>query len=265
MSALATPRPQAPRPPSRTRLLRPAIFTDDVTGTLDPAAFVAYVGLATRSDDGGYLLWNPAALAAALMPYADPGRRARDLERIGGELVALGLLEIFDCGCAELIRLVRDFAISAGNKTYAIREWHESHISPDESGSIGINPSESVSSSVDGSLSESLKGSPTGPGSGDGSASASESGLGRARELSDGEWLDQLHRAGMPINRDADQAWLAWLAPLKRRHADQAILDAVLLVVGRGEIRPGVVRDLVNVALVGGAPRSSKQSMGSKP
>jgi hypothetical protein len=40
--------------PVRTRLLRPDLFSDDVTGTLAPATLLAYLGLATRADDAAF-------------------------------------------------------------------------------------------------------------------------------------------------------------------------------------------------------------------
>ncbi len=236
---------QAPRVPSRTRVLRPDIFADDVTGTLAPATLIAYLGLATRADDGGFLVWRPASLAAAVMPYANPRRRPRELERIADELVAVGLLQILACGCAELPRLVRDLAIKGGNKTYAVRDWHLLHAATDSSVQIRTDPAESVSSSGESSSSESINGSPSGPDPGDGSASAS----GRPCDWSESEWLDRLHRVGMPIDRDRDRTWSVWLASLKRRHADQTIYDEVERVAAGGEIRPLVVQDLVRVAL----------------
>ncbi|MDO8484479.1 MAG: hypothetical protein Q7S35_05990 [Candidatus Limnocylindrales bacterium] len=236
---------QAPRIPSRTRLLRPDIFADDVTGTLAPATLVAYLGLATRADDGGFLMWHPVALAAAVMPYADPQGRPQELERIADELVAVGLLLIHACGCAELPRLVRDLAIKGGNKTYAVRDWHSQHAATNSSVPVQTEPAESVSSSGSSSSSVSTNGYLSGPDPGDGSASAS----GRACDWSEPEWLDRLHRVGMPIDRKLDQTWPAWLATLKRRHADQTIYEEVERFAASGETRPLVVQDLVRVAL----------------
>jgi hypothetical protein len=236
---------QAPRTPARTRLLRPETFTDDVTGTLAPATLLTYLGLATRADDAGFLVWRPAALTAALMPYATPGRRQRDLERIAEELVAAGLLRILECGCAELPRMIRDLAIKGGSKTTSVRDWHLAHVLADSSVQVHTPTSEPVS--VDGSFSssESSNGTLNGPGSGDGSGA----GTGRARGWNDERWLDELHRLGMPMGRDIDRIWSPWLASLPRRHPDQAILDAITRVVEGGETRPRLVQELVRVAL----------------
>jgi hypothetical protein len=236
---------QPPRMPVRTRLLRPDIFSDDVTGTLAPAALLAYLGLATRSDDAAFLVWRPAALAAAVMPYTNAGRRQRDFERIAAELVVAGLLRILDCGCAELPRMLRDLAIGGGNKSYPVRDWHLAHLPADTSVQVQIPTAESVSFSGSFSSSESDTGPLSGPGSGDGL----EVDSGRARGWTDEQWLDELHRLGMPMDRGVDRTWSPWLASLRRRHADQTILDAVTKVVQGGETRPQLVQELVRVAL----------------
>jgi len=236
---------QAPRTSARIRLLRPETFTDDVTGTLAPAALLAYLGLATRSDDAGFLVWRPAALTAAIMPYANPGRRERDLERIAEELVAVGLLRILDCGCAELPRMVCDLAIKGGNHSTSIRDWHLAHVPLDAPEPVQTPTSESVSFSGSFSSSESDTGPLSGPGSGDGPGADS----GRARGWTDEQWLDELHRLGMPMDREVDRTWSPWLASLRRRHADQTILEAIMRVVQGGETRPPLVQELVGVAL----------------
>jgi hypothetical protein len=235
----------APRTSARTRLLRPETFTDDVTGTLAPATLVVYFGLATRADDAGFLVWRPAALTAAIMPYANPTRRQRDLERIATELVAVGLLRILECGCAELPRMVRDLAIKGGSKTTSVRDWHLAHLPADRSVQIQTPTSESLSFSGSFSSSESDTGSLSGPGSGDGPGA----GTGRAQGWTDERWLDELHRLGMPMDREADQTWSPWLASLTRRHADRTILEEIIKVVQGGETRPPLVRELVRVAL----------------
>jgi hypothetical protein len=225
--------------------LRPETFTDDVTGTLAPATLLAYLGLATRADDAGFLVWRPAALTAAIMPYAHPTRRQRDLDRIAEELVAVGLLRILDCGCAELPRMVRDLAIKGGNKSSAVRDWHLAHVPADTSVQVQIPTAESVSVSGSFSSSESRSGLHTGPGSGDGPGV----GTGRAREWTDEHWLDELHRLGMPLDHEVDRTWSAWLASLTRRHAEQRILEAITRVVKAGETRPQLVQELVGAAL----------------
>jgi hypothetical protein len=237
--------------PVRTRLLRPDIFSDDVTGTLAPATLLAYFGMGTRADDAAFLVWRPAALAAAVMPYANSGRRGRDFERIAAELVEAGLLRVLECGCAELPRMLRDLAIGWGSKTYSVRDWHLAHLPTDSSGQVQTTSAESVSSSGSSSSPESYSGLLTGPGSGDGSGAGTGPGPrpGRAPGWSDEHWLDELHRLGMPMDRELDRTWSPWLASLRRRHADQTILEAITRVVEAGEMRPKLVQELVRVAL----------------
>ena len=242
---------QPPRMPVRTRLLRPDIFSDDVTGMLAPATLLAYLGLGTRADDAGFLVWRPAALAAAVMPYINSGRRQRDFGRIAAELVEAGLLRILDCGCAELPRMLRDLAIGGGSKTYSVRDWHLAHVPADSSVQVQLPTAEYVSSSGSSSSSESYSGLHSGPGSGDasGAGAESEAGTGRARGWNDQHWLDALHRLRMPMDREVDRTWSPWLTSLTRRHPDQTILDAITRVVEGGEARPRLVQELARVAL----------------
>jgi hypothetical protein len=183
------------------------------------------------------------------MPYTNSRRRGRDFERIAAELVEAGLLRILECGCAELPRMLRDLAIGGGSKTYTVRDWHLAHLPTDSSGQVQTPTAESVSSSESSSSSESESGLYTGPGSGDGSGAGTEAGTGRARGWNDQHWLDELHRLGMPMDREVDQTWSPWLASLTRRHADRTILDAITRVVEGGETRPQLVQELVRVAL----------------
>jgi hypothetical protein len=53
----------------------------------------------------------------------------------------------------------------------------------------------------------------------------------------------------MPMDRELDRTWSPWLASLRRRHADQTILEAITRVVEAGEMRPKLVQELVRVAL----------------
>jgi hypothetical protein len=241
---------QAPRMPVRTRLLRPDIFSDDVTGTLAPATLLAYLGLGTRADDAAFLVWRPAALAAAVMPYTNSGRRQRDFERIAAELVEAGLLRILDCGCAELPRMIRDLAIGGGNKSYPVRDWHLAHLPTDSSVQVQTPTAESISSSGSSSSSESYSGLYAGPASGDGLGA----GTGRApgsndQQWTDAHWLDQLHRLGMPFDPNVDRTWSPWLASLQPRHPDQTILHEIATVIKDGEARPSMVQELVRAAL----------------
>jgi hypothetical protein len=137
-----------PRQPQRTRLVRPDLFRDETTGTLRPAQLVLYLGLATVADDEGWLLWQPASIAAVLAPYAAPGRRVRDLERNADVLASVDLLRVLPCGCAVLPRSKRDLTISGGKQSRQVLAYHQAHIT-DQSVALPDDPAYLSSSSSD--------------------------------------------------------------------------------------------------------------------
>jgi hypothetical protein len=116
-----------PRMPNRVRLVRPDLYRDPITGRLAPDARDLYLALTTLADDAGWMLWQPEAIAATILPYAQPSRRVGILGRRSGPLVAAGLLIIHECGCATLPRQARDHAIKGGNGTRAIVDYHALH------------------------------------------------------------------------------------------------------------------------------------------
>lgn len=142
--------PDAPRLPERTRIVRPSLWTDEATGRLTPEARDLYLGLATRADDEGWLLWRPATLGAHLLSYLPIPRRGRVLERGQAALTAAGLLIVNACGCALLPYLKRDLRVSGGMHSDTILRHHLAH-STDVSGCIRIHhasDSDSASDSV---------------------------------------------------------------------------------------------------------------------
>jgi hypothetical protein len=148
------PRSAEPQPPSRVRLVRPALYRSGDTGVLPPDVRDFLIGLTTLADDEGWLMWRPAELGAALYPYTQPKRRRRDLERRAAILVAADLLVLHDCGCAFLPTLKRDHAVKSGNPTTAVWAWHMSHPRA-ESVPVRTDPSESRSDSDSSSASAS--------------------------------------------------------------------------------------------------------------
>lgn len=144
-----------PRMPERTRILRPALWVDSTSARLHPESFRIYLGLATCCDDDGWTLWRPDTLAAHLLRYQSVGRRLGMLAKAQAELVAAGLLDIRDCGCAYLPYLWRDFRQTGGNHSTTVADFHRSHASPDEYVLGGTSPaSGSVSGSGSGMASE---------------------------------------------------------------------------------------------------------------
>ena len=129
-----------PRLPERTRLLRPGLFEQEDSGPLPGEAFKLYVGLSTCSDDEGWLLWRPANIAARLYPYLPIVKRTKLLERERERLEAAGLLMVYECRCAQLLHLHRDFRIGGGNHTQAVVAYHASHLSTAEYVQVGTSP-----------------------------------------------------------------------------------------------------------------------------
>jgi hypothetical protein len=172
-----------PRTPSRTRLVRPDLFRAESTGRLSSLARDIYLGLATVSDDAGWLLWRPAAIAATILPYRGPTRAQRDLDRAREDLVAVGLLVLHQCGCAYLPSAARDLFIKGGQKARVVADYHESHVTTDQSFRAGTDPSRDSSS---GSSSDSESGSPTGPRLVPGPGVALDSAERRRRQAFDG-------------------------------------------------------------------------------
>jgi hypothetical protein len=137
-----------PRQPDRTRLIRPDLFRDEITGQLTPEERDTYLGISTVADDEGYLVWRPTAIAATIYPYANPDTRVEGLELRAAKLCSVGLLVLLDCRtCAFLPRAKRDLVISGGKQIRQVQSFHLSH-STDRSGSVaGITEGSGTSSS----------------------------------------------------------------------------------------------------------------------
>ena len=151
-----------PRQPERTRLVRPDLYRDEVTGPLTPAQRDAYLGIATLTDDSGWALWRPQAIAASIYPYVSPAKRVRDLEARAATLQASGLLVLFDCGCAYLPRAKRDLVISGGKQIRQVEAYHQAH-STDQSVSVPGDPDWSGTSTSSSSSSDSWSSASSSP------------------------------------------------------------------------------------------------------
>ena len=133
---------------------RPDLWRDEVSGQLRPDVRDLYLGLVTLTDDGGFTLWRPASIGAALYPYEVPARRLRDLARRADALEVAGLVKRLQCGCAELPRMRRDCAQMGGDPTHVITEFHASHQSATDSYGALRSATASGSVSVSGFVSE---------------------------------------------------------------------------------------------------------------
>lgn len=154
----------APRSPSRTRVIRPDLFRDEITGRMTATEVVLYLGLTTCADDAGYVLWRPVQIAAAIWPYFEPppGQTRESVLDAEARRLDPELLVIYQCGCAYLPRMVRDHGIKGGNLSYAVQEYHESHTQSvpgtDRVRTGSVTYTESSSETASASSSESVPG-----------------------------------------------------------------------------------------------------------
>jgi hypothetical protein len=112
---------------SRTRLVRPAFFSDELMARLPAWTRLVYVGLWTITDDAGYFERRPAEIAAELFRYDRPATRLRRVQVALDELVVAGRVTWLDCGEHGIVpTLPRYGVIKGGNHAYTSRERHES-------------------------------------------------------------------------------------------------------------------------------------------
>lgn len=130
----------APRMPSRVRLVRVELLSDAAFGRMSAGARYLYFALSTAADDEGFLRWDAPTLAARASPFEPPRKRERAFERWATEMVAAGLLEILDCGCAVLVRLDPDLRPGSGQFVATVRRWHaEQHVGITTDNEVGIS------------------------------------------------------------------------------------------------------------------------------
>lgn len=111
---------------SRTRLLRPAFFTDELLSRLPFQTRFIYAGLWTECDDAGYFEWKPAELALALMGHDTPRRRQVRMEQSLAELVATERVRRLECEVHGVIPTLPEHGvIKGGNHAYGIKDSHE--------------------------------------------------------------------------------------------------------------------------------------------
>ena len=116
----------------RIRQIRPEFFTDPVTAHLSPLAQITYIGLWCVADDAGWLAWDVPQLGALLSPYKSVRVRERAVEKAGQDLVEVGRLIIYPCGCALIPKLETHQKIG-GNKSFTARDRHAVHTRMDKS------------------------------------------------------------------------------------------------------------------------------------
>lgn len=162
---------------SRTRLVRPAFFSDELMARLPAWTRLVYIGLWTLTDDAGYFERRPAEIAAELFRYDRPATRQHRVDAALDELVKAGRVTWLECGEHGVVpTLPRYGVIKGGNHAYTSRERHETVCQltlfkrrqagftraalPSTDVSQTSHVSVSVSESGSGSVSESVRGAP---------------------------------------------------------------------------------------------------------
>lgn len=111
---------------SRTRLLRPTFFTDELVASLPFQTRFLYAGLWTECDDAGYFEWKPAELALALMGHETPRRRLVRMEQSLAELLTAERVRRLECEIHGIVPTLPEHGvIKGGNHAYGIKEAHE--------------------------------------------------------------------------------------------------------------------------------------------
>lgn len=108
---------------SRTRLIRPEFFDDELMARVSIPTRLVYIGLWTLCDDAGYFELKPRQIAAALFPYDGQARRQRIVDGALTELHQLGRVRYLECGAHGEIPTLPRHGAKGGSKaeTYKIR------------------------------------------------------------------------------------------------------------------------------------------------
>lgn len=120
---------------SRTRLIRPEFFTDELMAGTPIATRFVYIGLWTLCDDAGYFEAKPRQIAAALFPYDSQVKRQRIVDRALSDLVGLGRVRYLECGTHGMVPTLPRHGAKGGSKseTFKLRHLAEGLVrTPDE-------------------------------------------------------------------------------------------------------------------------------------
>ena len=111
---------------SRTRLIRPEFYADEIMASAALATRYVYIGLWTLCDDAGYFDVKPHQIAASLFPYDSPARRQRLVDKALAELVALLRVRYLDCGVHGVVPTIPLHGAKGGNKAETYLARHRS-------------------------------------------------------------------------------------------------------------------------------------------
>lgn len=150
----------------RTRLIRPAFFTDARMARLSFATRLVYIGTWTLADDAGYLDWDAVEIRVQLLPHEQPAKGQRVVDTALAELVERARIKVLECGRHAVIPTIPDHRIKGGESLFTIRKRHETRCSvglrSPTSGYVPDSVSDSDSVSVSTSaLARDLKKRPT--------------------------------------------------------------------------------------------------------
>jgi hypothetical protein len=110
---------------SRTRLIRPEFFADELMAQLSVTTRLMYIGLWTLCDDAGYLELEPRQIAAELLRYEGPAKRDRAIAQALDDLVAKKRVKLLECGEHAVIPTIPDHRIKGGEALFTIKKRHE--------------------------------------------------------------------------------------------------------------------------------------------
>ena len=141
----------------RTRLIRPAFWTDSRMADLPDAIRLTYVGLWCLADDAGYLHWDHREIAAELYRYRSVRHRERQMVDHLDRLVTDERITVLPCQKHAVIPSIPDHRIKGGGQLFTVQKEHQRRCSTSDS--VGIRRTTSDSVSVSSSVSDSLSGS----------------------------------------------------------------------------------------------------------
>jgi hypothetical protein len=143
----------------RTRLIRPAFWTDFRMADLSDSARLTFIGLWCLAVDAGYFEYEPREIAAELYRYRPTKQRERQVADHLQRLVDDGRVKHLDCGRHAVIPSLPDHRIKGGQQLFTIQKEHESRCPTSKPVALRSPTSDSVSVSGSVSVSETFSGS----------------------------------------------------------------------------------------------------------
>jgi hypothetical protein len=116
---------------SRTRLIRPEFYKDELMAGASISTRFVYIGLWTLCDDAGYFERKPHQIAAELFPYDGLARRQRLVDKALAELVELHRVRYLDCGVHGVVPTLPKHGAKGGTKAETYLSRHRTGCSDD--------------------------------------------------------------------------------------------------------------------------------------